>query len=351
MPVEQVDAARMPALDATREPPPGQGAGEVSAPTPPGKAPAAKDDDGSIAMEGGAVRASLAARICRSVEPAQSPWPTQPTVRAIKEGFGFLEGPVWVESLSALLFSDMDFSAADERGPPARIHSFKPPATFQDFAAEANSNGLALDNDGSVLACSHDVQSLTRFDPVSARRSSLGLLYQGKRFNSPNDVTVRSDGNMYFTDPDWQLGPRTSETGVTGVYRVSPQGSVTLVTDQLDRPNGIALSLDEQQLYVGSAGNDIMVYPVADDGGVGAGRVFASPGASDGMAVDCAGNLYVTTGRAVVVLGSDGAERARIELPSEPSNVAFGGSDHKTLYITAGPALYATDSNVAGLPF
>jgi gluconolactonase len=222
---------------------------------------------------------------------------------------------------------------------------------FDVVAEHANSNGLALDPDGELLACSHDLQDLTRVDPDDGTRTPLALRYRSRRFNSPNDLTVRSDGTIYFTDPDWQLGPRVSETGTTGVYRVDPSGVVWLVDDQLQQPNGIALSPDERTLYVGSAGDDVFAYPVAVDGSVGERDVFASPGASDGMAVDCAGDLYVTSGSAVHVFAPDGNPLGQIAVAGEPSNAAFGGADRRTLYITAGDALYAIQLAIAGLPY
>ena len=162
---------------------------------------------------------------------------------------------------------------------------------------------------------------------------------------------MRSDGSVYFTDPDWQLGARTSQTGFTGVYRASTDLEVTLITDALGNPNGIALSPDERTLYVGSAGNDVLAFPVDADSSVGAPSVFASPGASDGMGIDCAGNLYVAAGTEVRVYSPAGAELGVIAVAQTPSNVAFGGSDHQTLYVTAQSGLYSIHLQVPGLPY
>jgi gluconolactonase len=318
-----------------------------------GDAPATDDlpADDAGSREPAGERRPLAARVCPAGRSAGSPLPVQASATLVQDGFGFLEGPVWVESRGVLLFSDMDFGASGDQGPPARIVALRPPAQFDVVAEHANSNGLALDADGNVLACSHDLQDLAHFDPADGTRRSLQLRYMGQRFNSPNDLTVRSDGTIYFTDPDWQLGPRASETGITGVYRADPQGEVWLVDDQLERPNGIALSPDERTLYVGSAGDDVVAYPVAGDGSVGERDVFASPGASDGMAVDCAGNLYVTSGSAVHVFAPDGNPLGRIEVAGEPSNAAFGGAERRMLYITAGDALHAIELAIPGLPY
>lgn len=270
--------------------------------------------------------------------------------------FGFLEGPVWLADQGVLLFSDMDFSGGDAEGPPSRIRRLTPPATFDVFNPMSNSNGLALTTAGDVLAATHDNQGLSRFDAHSAARTPLSVLAQGKHLNSPNDLTVRSDGTVFFTDPDWQLGPRTNETGITGVYRVDPPlvaggtNSAVLVEGSLAKPNGIALSPDEQTLYVGSSGNEIWKYRVQADGSLDGRTKFAETGASDGMTVDCAGNLYVASGT-IEVFSPSGERLGEIMIAGDPTNVAFGGADRKTLYITAGPGLFAIQLSVPGYPY
>lgn len=314
-----------------------------------GASGAAPSGDAGAIADPSAAPQTLAQRVCGSALARPQRFPASPRAEKVRDGFGFLEGPVWLAS-GVLLFSDMDFAATGAEGPPARIHRFRPPAGFDVFAEGTGSNGLALDPDGAVLACTHDLQTVSRFDPKSGRRTSLSLTFMGKHFNSPNDLVARADGTIYFTDPDWQLGPRSSETGKTGVYRVSPAGAVSLVSDRLDRPNGIALSLDERTLYVGSAGDDIVAFPLDATGAPGEPTVFASPGGSDGMTVDCAGNLYVTGDR-VRVYSPAGELLATITLDGEPSNLAFGGDARTTLYITAGPALFAITLGEPGLPY
>jgi gluconolactonase len=274
------------------------------------------------------------------------------------ENFGFIEGPVWLAEQGVLLFSDMDFSTSNNpNGPSARIRRLKPPATFDVFVQMANSNGLALDNDGAVLGASHDIQALSRFDVGTGTRTPIAVRVDGKHFNSPNDLTVHESGTVFFTDPRWQLGPRTSETNRTGVYRVDPplkqsgDNAATLIEGMLDNPNGVALSPDQRTLYVGSGGKEIWKYAIADDGSVGARSMFvADVGNSDGMAVDCAGNLYVASGT-VEVFAPSGMKLGDITLNDTPSNAAFGGSDKKTLYITAGSHLYAIKLAVPGFPY
>ncbi|HEX6244192.1 MAG TPA: SMP-30/gluconolactonase/LRE family protein, partial [Polyangiales bacterium] len=277
---------------------------------------------------------SLRAQVCGTTSSWPMPLPGMAQRRAQpvgSESFGFIEGPVWIAEQGVLLFSDMDFGTSNSpNGPAGRIRRLKPPATFDDFAPSSNSNGLALSGDGALLAATHDNQALSRFDLGSSVRTKIDLTINGKHFNSPNDLVLRSDGTVYFTDPDWQIGPRTSETGVTGVYRVSPPlktsggNTVTLVDDSLNKPNGVALSPDERTLYVGSSGNEIWKYQVAADGQVSGKTKFVDTGSSDGLGMDCAGNLYVTSGT-VEVFAPSGTKLGDIMLDGSPSNVAFGG--------------------------
>jgi len=272
------------------------------------------------------------------------------TATLIEDGFDFLEGPVWVAAQGALFFSDMHMEGAGSSWPPSTIVRFTPPGDFADFVTDVGSNGIALTLEGDLLVATHDMQTLSIFGATGAQRTTHALTYMGDHFNSPNDLTVRADGTIYFTDPDWQLGGRTSETEITGVYRIPPGGAPVLVDGTLDKPNGIALSPDQQTLYVTSAGQNLMAYPIAADGSTGAGTVLASPGGSDGMAVDCAGNLYVTAG-SVRVFDPQGSELGSISLAESPANVAFGGTDRRTLYITARTGLYSIELNVPGYPY
>jgi gluconolactonase len=303
---------------------------------------------------------SRRAQVCGDATSFPDPLPSDMSKRKAQPvgsmSFGFIEGPVWIAAQGVLLFSDMDFGGGDAMGPPSRIRRLKPPATFDEFSPSSNSNGLALAADGAVLAATHDNQALSRFNVDNGTRTPLKVLADGKHFNSPNDLTVRSDGTVYLSDPDWQLGPRTSETKTTGVYRVpaplnqSGDNAAKLVEGTLTKPNGVALSPDEQTLYVGSQGNEIWKYPVLADGSLGPRTKFADTGSSDGMAIDCAGNLYVASGT-FEVFAPSGTKLGEITLDGDPSNAAFGGADRKTLYITAGAKLYAITLNVPGFPY
>ena len=311
---------------------------------PSDAAPEAGPEPGDRCGEAAAYPFPLPALEARTASPVGS------------ESFRFIEGPVWLADQGVLLFSDMDFSSDDSQGPLSRIIRLHPPASFEVWVESSGSNGLALAPSGDVLAATHDNQGLSVFDKSSQARATLSVKTSGKRLNSPNDLTVRKDGVVYLTDPDWQLGRRNSETGVTGVYRVGPplreggDNEAILLDDSLDQPNGIALSPDETTLYVGSSGAKIWKYRVHPDGSISDRAEFADTGASDGMTVDCAGNVYVTSGT-VEVFSPSGEALGEIKVPKGPTNVAFGGSDRKTLYITADDTLYWIKLNVPGYPY
>jgi gluconolactonase len=288
-------------------------------------------------------------------QPFAPPLPADVSARVaqpVSRGFGFVEGPVWLAGSSTLLFSDMDFAGGDALGPPSRIRALRISSGGDEldvFVESSGSNGLALANDGRVLAATHDVQSLSYFDATTGERTDWPLRVDGNRFNSPNDLVVRSDGNVYFTDPSWQLGPRPSETGVEGFYRVSPEGVVTRIPVSPSRPNGVTLSPDERTLYVGGQSGGIYAIPLDARGVPGEPARFAD-GSTDGMTVDCAGNVYATSG-GVVVFDQAGSELGRITLDRAASNVAFGGEDGRTLYVTGADTLFSIRLNVPGMPY
>jgi len=269
-------------------------------------------------------------------------------------GNGQFEGTVWYSN-SVLLFSNMATGSTNPIVPSA-VDRLTPSSTVEVLVADSGSNGMALDRDGSLLACSHKVQGIVTIDTAtSAVTMIVNTDSSGKHFNSPNDLTVRTDGTIYFTDPDYQLGStRTSETGIKGVYRVSPSRQVTLIDGTFGEPNGIALSPDESTLYVADMNaNAIRKFTVAADGTTSAKTNFATVTNPDGVAVDCAGNLYFASnsGGKVVVLSPTGAQLGTIAVASGVTNLAFGGVDHKTLYISAGMSLYSVPMNVPGFPY
>jgi gluconolactonase len=231
------------------------------------------------------------------------------------------------------------------------VYQHTPPSAFVSFLTGLGSNGLAIAPDGTLVACTHDTRSVSRFNLDTKQRTLVVDTYEGKHFNSPNDAVVRSDGTVYFTDPDWQLGNRTAEMGFKGVFRVPPGGAALLVADNITSPNGIALSPDEATLYVtDDSSGAVRSFAVAADGSTSGGTPIATVGGADGMAVDCAGNLYVTSNQGIVVLDSAGGQLTTIAVAQKPNNCTFGGSDRRTLYMAGRDTLYSVRLDVPGLP-
>jgi gluconolactonase len=261
---------------------------------------------------------------------------------------GTYEGPVWLAASSVLLFSDVNFTNPDN---PGQMLKLTPPSTIATYVADSGTNGMAVDGSGVVYACSHKVQGIVKLDYAGAALTTLVSTYGGKHFNSPNDLVIRSDGTIYFTDPDYQLGNRTSETGKKGIYRVTPSGTVTVVDDTFNEPNGITLSPDETILYVADyAGNAVRTFAVAADGSTSGRKDFVSVRSPDGFGMDCLGNLYVASGSpgTIEVYSPSAAKLGSVTVAASTSNLAFGGTDGKTLYVTSGKALYSLDMNLPG---
>jgi gluconolactonase len=266
------------------------------------------------------------------------------TVELVAEGFTFTEGPQWIEADGTLLFSDINGNTIHRLTPPAAISPYRMPSN--------NSNGLAIDVQGRLLAAEHGAR---RVSVATLGQAEVTLVerYQGQQLNSPNDLVVRSDGTIYFTDPPYGLGNRQREVPFNGVYRIDPLGALEVEWEGplSSRPNGIALSPDEQVLYVADTVGLVRAYDVLGSGALTNERTLV-PNISgpDGMAVDSAGNLYVTAGTGVEVYGPDGHSFGVIPVPRQPANCAFGGADHRTLYITARQGLYRVSLSIPGLP-
>jgi gluconolactonase len=199
------------------------------------------------------------------------------------------------------------------------------------------------------VSCEHQTRAVTRTEHDGSRTVLVDRI-GGKRFNSPNDVVVRSDGTVYFSDPDYQLSSGTPSELPMAVYRVSPKGEVSVV-DKMDKPNGVALSPDESTLYVGAVDGKVRKYAVSADGSTGPRVDFGDVAGPDGMGVDCAGNLYVTGSGGVQVISPDGKKLGAIVGFNGATNVAFGGGERKTLYITAGDSLYSIELLIPGYPY
>jgi gluconolactonase len=238
--------------------------------------------------------------------------------------------------------------------PNNRIHELDPETGVVGVWREpsGNTNGNALAPNGDIVMCEHSGRRVSR-SPASGSPAPtpVATSYDSGAFNSPNDAIVRSDGQIYFTDPTYGLGNQTQQIPFRGVFRVDGAGVVHVVDEAYDQPNGIALSPDEAKLYVSdSAAGNVYVYDVAPDGSTGPRALFVTLGPSDGMAVDDAGNLYFTTANGVEVFAADGAKWGTIAVPQQPANCAFGGEDRRTLYITARTGLYSVRLTIPGEP-
>ncbi|BDT59702.1 gluconolactonase [Massilia varians] len=259
---------------------------------------------------------------------------------------GLYEGPVWVED--ALYFSDFSFA----KGFPSRVRKLAADGTVSTFIEDSGSNGLAVDAGGRLVLASHKDKALLRHVP-DGQAVRLAGGFQGHVFNSPNDIAIAGDGTLYFTDPDWQKAAAPGGQPVTGIYRVAPNGEVTLVDGTRPNPNGIALSPAGDVLYVNASDGLLVAYPIVK-GVPQAGRSLVSGlEGADGMAVDCHGNLYVTEHGAqrVRVFSPQGRQLATIRVDANVTNAAFGGKDGKTLYITGAGVLWRLPLKVSGMPY
>ena len=290
--------------------------------------------------------------------------PADYKIEKVDDGFVFIEGPVWVNKDGGyLLFSDVRGNTIYKWAAGAKAVPFLKPvyeSKTQGETASGGSNGLTLDAQDRLVMCEHGNRRISRMELSGGERTTLADNYEGKKLNSPNDLAYRSDGMLYFTDPPYGLPGQDSsklkELDCNGVYRLAPDGKLTLLTKELVRPNGIAFSPDEKTLYVANTGPKKlwMAYDVQEDGSMANGRVFfdateiTDQGGPDGMKVDSAGNLYCTGPGGVLILSPDGKHLGTIQPAELPANVAWGDADMKTLYMTARTGLYRIRLNIAG---
>ncbi|WZO99989.1 SMP-30/gluconolactonase/LRE family protein [Isosphaeraceae bacterium EP7] len=278
--------------------------------------------------------------------------PAGAVVERLADGFDWSEGPVWDKKEGRLLFSDVPQNVVFQWKQGAGTSVFLKPSGYTAGPArvgEPGSNGLAIDATGRLILCQHGDRRVAALEADGKSFSTLADKYDGKRFNSPNDVVVKSNGDLYFTDPPYGLlklnDDPSKEIPFNGVYRLGKDGKVTLLTDELTFPNGLAFSPDEKTLYVANSDPKLALwkaYPVKADGTLGEGKIFADVTASvatkkglpDGMKVDKEGNLFATAPGGVLVFAPDGTHLGTFATGEATGNCAWG-DDGKTLYINA----------------
>jgi gluconolactonase len=255
----------------------------------------------------------------------------------------FTEGPLWHRREKYLLFSDMPGDHLRRWSEKDGVTTFRKPCN--------KSNGLAWDLQGRLLACEHASSHLTRTEP-DGRITVLASHHEGKELNSPNDLAVKSDGAIYFSDPSYgrmeHFGrPREPQLAFRGVYRLSPDGkTLALLASDFGQPNGVCFSRDERTLFVNDTEKQhIRAFDVQADGSVANSRVWAKTvgegaGAPDGMKIDSAGNLYSCGPGGIHVFAPDATCLGVIQVPEYTSNFCWGDDDLKSLFITASTSVY-----------
>jgi gluconolactonase len=286
-------------------------------------------------------------------------------IEKLRGGFRFIEGPVWVNAGSYLLFSDLASNAIMKWSSDGNVSVFRKAVFAGSYpdGVQIGSNGLTLDKQGRLVAAEHGNRRVSRTEK-DGTISVLADRYEGKRLNSPNDLVCKSNGDIYFTDPPglyrtYPEGPSAPkrELDFAGVYRVTAPGKLELATKEVPYPNGIAFSPDEKKLYVASSRPEKfwMVFNVEANGSLSGGKKFfdatniPGEGVPDGMKVDRMGNIYATGPAGIMIFTPAAKLLGTVELPEIPANLNWGDSDGKTLYITARTSLYRIRMNVAGV--
>ena len=267
---------------------------------------------------------------------AQSLIPPGAKLEKIASGLEQPEGPLWKDS-TGLLFSDIMANLIYLWSP--EDSSLKPYLQPSD-----SSNGLTFDHEGRLVLTQMELRRVALQEKDGSIKA-LASSFRGKKFNSPNDLVVKSDGSIFFTDPDFNIPVhQTSELHFQGIYRIDTSGSIKLLDSTFDKPNGICFSPDEKKLYVNDSHKcQIYVWDVVDDSTIANKKLFyqiPATGYADGMKVDSAGNIYCTGPTGVWIISPEGKYLDKIAMPENPSNCNWGDADRKTLYITAGKSLY-----------
>ena len=255
----------------------------------------------------------------------------------VRGDFGFIEGPV-ADASGNLFFTDIDNN---------RVHRLSVSGELTVvYEPSNNANGLTMDLNGNLLICEQSAQRVTSRD-AQGNITVIADTYNGRKFNSPNDVWVHPDGGIYFTDPRYRFPEGDPSQDGEHVYHVSPdRSSITRVVDDMAKPNGVIGTEDGRTLYVADTQlRKVFQFDIAEDGSLSNRREFADQG-SDGMTMDERGNVYLTWGPGVGIFNPDGERIEFIDTPENPANVGFAGADARTLYLTARTGLYSVRMNV-----
>ena len=255
------------------------------------------------------------------------------SVEKVADGFNFIEGPVLKDG--KILFSDIPentiFQFEEEKG------------VTEYYKPSGNSNGLMLNAEGELLMAQHGKRRVAK---ISNSGNEIALIekYNGKLLNSPNDMTIHSDGSIFFTDPPYGIKSEQEELGFFGIYKLTPSGDLYLLDKSLIRPNGIALSPDESKLYVSdSKSQEIFVWDVIDDKTIGNKSLLIKmegEGSPDGLKVNKSGTIYSTGPEGIWVINADGSVKTIIKVPGHNTNCNWGNSDQSILFVTTAKALY-----------
>jgi gluconolactonase len=271
--------------------------------------------------------------------------PKNATLEVVGKGFGFTEGPVW-DPAGFLYVSDEEQN---------KIYKLSLDGQKSELIALGDPDGSTYDREQRLIDCASVLRAIIRITP-DGKYETLADRFEGKKFNSPNDVVLGPDGALYFTDPTLDLPKgEKQELAFQGVFRLDSKGNVTLLIKELSQPNGLAFSPDGKKFYVDdSKQRNIRVYDFHRGGTVSNGRIFGEEpggkgdGVPDGIKLDSKGNLYVTGPGGIWIWDSKGRHLGTIVMPEQPANLAWGGPQRNTLYITATTSVYKLETSAKG---